>query len=232
MVRFEPAQCRECAGRDLLLTARLCPALGSCGPVVSGGCTPPHRPQVWKIEDFLSKWEAVAAGAAGGGAGGAAPAKGADDAAAAAIGAILLSEIDSYRWAYRCAHTPPDQTCWCLWLCTQARVCPSVALAAGCSRRLSCAPSTPHRRRRCLPHLKTCLRGAGWEDDHWAQLFALLGLKAGALTKEGLTLALFLDRADAVAAAADAIRALDAQVRVEGRRGLGNSGVARVRQPL
>jgi hypothetical protein len=56
------------------------------------------------------------------------------------------------------------------------------------------------------------MRGAGWEDTHWGQLFALLGFKAGALFKETVTLAHFLDKADAVAAAAEAIRALDAQV--------------------
>ena len=24
--------------------------------------------------------------------------------------------------------------------------------------------------RRCLPHLKSCMRGAGWEDNHWLQV--------------------------------------------------------------
>lgn len=63
-----------------------------------------------------------------------------------------------------------------------------------------------------MPHLKTCLRGIGWEDQHWVQLFSLIGIKPGSLTKEVVTLAHFLDRADAVAAAADRIRELDAQV--------------------
>jgi hypothetical protein len=61
------------------------------------------RDQVWKIEDFLSKWEAAAAAGAPGtpsggavGAGGKGPA--AADGAEAAIGSILLQEIDSYRW--------------------------------------------------------------------------------------------------------------------------------------
>eukprot|EP00955_Chlamydomonas_euryale_P024621 259694-Chlamydomonas_euryale.AAC.2 len=30
---------------------------------------------------------------------------------------------------------------------------------------------------RCLPHLKTSMRGAGWEDSHWLQLFKMVGLK-------------------------------------------------------
>jgi hypothetical protein len=68
--------------------------------------------------------------------------------------------------------------------------------------------------RRCLPYLKL-LRGAGWEDSHWAQLFSLLGLKAsgaGAVSRETVTLADFLDKAETLAANADKIKALDAQV--------------------
>lgn len=61
--------------------------------------------QVWKIEDFLSKWEAVAlpaAGAAGpvlpgGSTAAGSGAAGEPDAAAEAIAAVLLREIDSYR---------------------------------------------------------------------------------------------------------------------------------------
>jgi hypothetical protein len=67
----------------------------------------------------------------------------------------------------------------------------------------------------CLPYLKTCCRGNGWEDSHWSQLFSLLGLPstgARALSKESLTLAHFLDRADQLVASADKITALDAQV--------------------
>jgi hypothetical protein len=74
----------------------------------------------------------------------------------------------------------------------------------------------PPAPRRCLPHLKTSVRGAGWEDAHWAQLFALLGFKPGSLTRETVTLAHFLDKAAELAAAAEAIRALDAQVRGAG----------------
>jgi hypothetical protein len=68
------------------------------------------------------------------------------------------------------------------------------------------------RCRRCLPYLKTCMRGAGWEDMHWASLFSLLGFKPGSVTKETVTLAHFLDKADALLLAADKIKALDAQV--------------------
>lgn len=31
--------------------------------------------------------------------------------------------------------------------------------------------------RRCLPQLKSCVRGYGWEDSHWAALFGYLGLR-------------------------------------------------------
>ncbi len=57
------------------------------------------------------------------------------------------------------------------------------------------------------------MRGLGWEDGHWAQLFSMLGFRPGMLTKETVTLAHFLDKADAIAANAEAIRALDAAVR-------------------
>lgn len=66
--------------------------------------------------------------------------------------------------------------------------------------------------RRCLPHLKSSMRGIGWEDSHWAQLFSLLGFKAGSVTKENVTLAHFLDRADAVIAHAQQIKELDDMV--------------------
>lgn len=67
--------------------------------------------------------------------------------------------------------------------------------------------------RRCLPHLKSCMRGINWEDTHWAQLFALLGFKTGSLTKETVTLAHFLDRADTIITNMQQIKALDALVR-------------------
>lgn len=66
--------------------------------------------------------------------------------------------------------------------------------------------------RQCLPFLKSCMRGVGWQDSHWAQLFALLGFKAGVLSKETVTLSHFLDKCDAVMANTDAIKALDATV--------------------
>lgn len=77
-------------------------------------------------------------------------------------------------------------------------------------RELSCP-------RRCLPHLKTTMRGAGWEENHWLQMFQLIGLKTTgsmAVSKETVTLAHFLDVADAVVRAADQIKALDAQAQV------------------
>jgi len=76
--------------------------------------------QVWKIEDFLAKWEGAAAATAPAAAPKGAAAAPPPDAAAAAIGAILLREIDSYRfdcvtgthllvWASRpCAHVQPS----------------------------------------------------------------------------------------------------------------------------
>ncbi|KAG1663699.1 hypothetical protein FOA52_013267 [Chlamydomonas sp. UWO 241] len=106
------------------------------------------RDQVWKIEDFLTKWSKACEG------------KGKDD----AIAAILTQEIDTYQ--------------------------------------------------RCLPHLKTSMRGAGWEDTHWLQLFKMIGLKTDGptgLTKETVTLAHFLDVADAIVLNLDAIKKLDAQ---------------------
>lgn len=53
----------------------------------------------------------------------------------------------------------------------------------------------------CLPHLKSCLRGAGWEDSHWNQLFGMLGIKTtgpAAVSKETVTLTHFLEKADVV----------------------------------
>nr|ADI46936.1 DHC1bm [Volvox carteri f. nagariensis] len=70
----------------------------------------------------------------------------------------------------------------------------------------------------CLPHLKSCLRGAGWEDSHWNQLFGMLGIKTtgpAAVTKETVTLTHFLEKADLVVKHADAIKALDAQAQGE-----------------
>jgi dynein heavy chain 2 len=54
----------------------------------------------------------------------------------------------------------------------------------------------------------------GWQDSHWAQLFSLLGFKPGVLSKETVTLSHFLDKCDAVVLNAEAIRALDATVRL------------------
>jgi dynein heavy chain 2 len=56
------------------------------------------------------------------------------------------------------------------------------------------------------------MRGVGWEDSHWLQLFSLLGFKAGSLSKESVTLAHFLDKADAIIANVEKIKALDAMV--------------------
>jgi dynein heavy chain 2 len=56
------------------------------------------------------------------------------------------------------------------------------------------------------------MRGIGWEDSHWAQLFGMLGFKAGSVTKENVTLAHFLDKADAVIANAQQIKELDDMV--------------------
>ncbi|GFR50179.1 hypothetical protein Agub_g12346, partial [Astrephomene gubernaculifera] len=70
----------------------------------------------------------------------------------------------------------------------------------------------------CLPHLKSCLRGAGWEDSHWSQLFGMLGIKTtgpAAVSKETVTLTHFLEKADLVVKHADAIKALDAQAQGE-----------------
>lgn len=67
--------------------------------------------------------------------------------------------------------------------------------------------------RQCLPYLKSCMRGVGWHDSHWAQLFALLAFKPGVLSKESVTLSHFLDKCGAVVANAEAIRSLDATVR-------------------
>ena len=84
--------------------------------------------------------------------------------------------------------------------------------------RTPCCRATfapPHRnaRRRCLPLLKSALRGFGWEDGHWCQLFSKLGFRHGTLTKETVTLAHFLDKADVISKSEEAIRALDAAVR-------------------
>jgi hypothetical protein len=66
------------------------------------------------------------------------------------------------------------------------------------------------------------MRGAGWEDTHWLQLFNLIGLKTSgpnAVSKETVTLAHFLDVADAVAKNVEAIKTLDAQAQVRRARG-------------
>ncbi len=55
----------------------------------------------------------------------------------------------------------------------------------------------------CLPHLKSSLRGAGWEDSHWGQLFGMIGIKTtgpAAVSKENVTLTHFLEKAEAVRA--------------------------------
>ncbi|WIA17572.1 hypothetical protein OEZ85_014399 [Tetradesmus obliquus] len=111
------------------------------------------RDQVWKIEDFLTKWDSSCSGAS------------AADPGKAAIALVLLQEIDTYR--------------------------------------------------RCLPHLKSCMRGIGWEDSHWLQLFSLLGFKQGSLAKDTVTLAHFLDKADAIIANVEKIKALDAMAQGE-----------------
>lgn len=72
--------------------------------------------------------------------------------------------------------------------------------------------------RRCVPYLKSCCRGAGWEDNHWHQLFTMLGLKTTgpkAVTKETVTLAHFLDVADMLIKFAEKIKLLDAQAQGE-----------------
>lgn len=54
---------------------------------------------------------------------------------------------------------------------------------------------------RCLPHLKSSLRGAGWEETHWNTLFNMIGIKTTgptAVTKENVTLTHFLEKADQV----------------------------------
>jgi dynein heavy chain 2 len=56
------------------------------------------------------------------------------------------------------------------------------------------------------------MRGIGWQDSHWAQLFALLGFKSGVLSKESVTLSHFLDKCDTVVANAEAIKSMDATV--------------------
>jgi hypothetical protein len=56
------------------------------------------------------------------------------------------------------------------------------------------------------------LRGAGWEDTHWGSLFNLLGFRPGSVTKETVTLAQLLDKADTILTVVDKIKALDAQV--------------------
>jgi len=113
--------------------------------------------KVWKIEDFLGKWEKATAAAAAQAAG----------ASHDPIALLLMNEVDAYR--------------------------------------------------RCLPHLKTCMRGTGWEDNHWAAVFGLLGLRTmggNAVSKETITLAHILDKADALIANVERIRAVDAQVGV------------------
>lgn len=71
--------------------------------------------------------------------------------------------------------------------------------------------------RRALPNLKY-VRGNGWERKHWAQLFTFLKLQTkgpGAVSIENLTLAHFLDKAEALAGSAAAIKALDSQAQGE-----------------
>lgn len=70
---------------------------------------------------------------------------------------------------------------------------------------------------RVLPNLKH-VRGDGWEDKHWRQLFGLLGLPTKgpkAVDATTLTLGHFLSAADALAAKADEIGGLDAQAQGE-----------------
>lgn len=72
--------------------------------------------------------------------------------------------------------------------------------------------------KRILPYLKASMRGAGWEDSHWLQLFNLIGLKSSgpnAVSKETVTLAHFLDVADAIAKNVEQIKQLDAQAQGE-----------------
>eukprot|EP00899_Mesostigma_viride_P029629 jgi/Mesvir1/9851/Mv22388-RA.1 len=71
--------------------------------------------------------------------------------------------------------------------------------------------------RKVLPYLKF-LRGDGWERNHWAQLFTMLGLQVKgpeAVTAETLKLGHFLSKADVIAAKADEIKHLHAQAQGE-----------------
>jgi hypothetical protein len=57
------------------------------------------RPQVWKIEDFLTKWEGSCSGAS------------ANDPGKAAIALVLLQEIDTYRCVHWAVVTAVDCNC-------------------------------------------------------------------------------------------------------------------------
>lgn len=71
--------------------------------------------------------------------------------------------------------------------------------------------------------LSTSPPSAGWEETHWLQLFHMLGFKTSgpnAITKENVTLAHFLDKADALVKNAEAIKALDSQAQVRVQTGM------------
>lgn len=71
------------------------------------------------------------------------------------------------------------------------------------------------RYRKLLPLLKF-VRGEGWQDSHWAQLFTMLGIPVrgeNAVTIENLRLHHFLDKADVMVEKADEIKQLQAQVK-------------------
>jgi hypothetical protein len=165
--------------------------------------------QVWRIEDFLTKWEATCS--SGGGSSGGSPAD--DDPGRAAIALVLLREVD----AYRCGRQGDG--------CAAANALLSPHGPEPTTLHTHTPPpphhTHTHTHRQCLPHLKGPLRGHGWEDAHWAQAFALLSFRPGAVTRESVTLSHFLDAAAEVVAQAEALRALDATV----RRGYGWVGV-------
>ncbi|CAG9464002.1 unnamed protein product [Pedinophyceae sp. YPF-701] len=62
------------------------------------------------------------------------------------------------------------------------------------------------------PHLRY-IQGVSWDDSHWSRLFGMIGLKKIDATK--VTLLHFLDRADALAQNAEAIKAMDARAQAE-----------------
>lgn len=73
------------------------------------------------------------------------------------------------------------------------------------------------RYRKALPMLKF-VRGEGWQDEHWAQLFSMLGLPvrgADAVTVENLKLDHFLTKADKLVERTDDIKQLQAQAQGE-----------------